>query len=169
METQSIEKNKRFTLGSGDISMSEKTAIKLNYIAGGLMMISSLYYIISFIFVDTEYSYKIISGVLFFLSSSIFLFRAHFELSPSSKYAPHFLISATGIKIKTGVFKNSEFFKWNDVKKIEIGYYLIGIKDRSGMQYYPYKTRKETSIKIKKAIEDVATQKGIEVENLLKR
>jgi hypothetical protein len=169
METQSLEKSQKFTLGSGDISMSEKTAIKLNYIAGGLMMISSLYYIISFILKDTEFSYKIISGVLFFLSASIFLFRAHFELSPSSKYAPHFLISTTGIKIKTGVFKNSEFFKWHDIKKIEIGYYLIGIKDKTGLEYFPYRTRKETSIQIKRAIEDLAAQKGIVVENLSRR
>ncbi|MGJ3235805.1 hypothetical protein [Marivirga sp.] len=169
METPSIEQSQRFTLGSGDISMSEKTAIKLNYIAGGLMMISSLYYIISFVLIDTEFNYKIISGVLFFLSACIFLFRAHFELSPSSRYAPHFLISDTGIKIKTGVFKNSVFFNWDDVKKIEIGYYLIGIKDKTGLEYFPYKTRKETSIQIKSAIEEMTTQKGIEVHNLSRR
>jgi len=169
METRSIEQNQRFTLGSRDISMSEKTAIKLNYIAGGLMMISSLYYIISFIFVDTEFSYKIISGGLFFLSASIFLFRAHFELSPNSKYAPHFMISQNGLKIKTGVFKKSEFISWDAVKKVELGNYKIGIKDKTGTQYYPYQTRKETSIKLKRTIETFANQKGIEVENLLKR
>jgi len=48
METRSIEQSQRFNLGSGDISMSEKTTIKLNYIASGLMMISLLYYIASF-------------------------------------------------------------------------------------------------------------------------
>jgi hypothetical protein len=78
METQSSEKSQRFTLGSGDISMSDTTARKMNYIMGGLMMISSFYYIISFIYEGADSNYKIISGVLFFLSASIFLFRAHF-------------------------------------------------------------------------------------------
>ncbi|SMG43218.1 hypothetical protein SAMN05661096_02993 [Marivirga sericea] len=169
MKTESIEQSQRFTLGSGDISMSEKTARKLNCIAGGLMMISSLYYIISFIFEGADSNYKIISGVSFFLSASIFLFRAQIELSTTSKYAPHFLISKNGLKIKTSVFGQSEFISWENVKKIELGYYLIGIKDKMGLQYYRYNTRKEISIKIKRAIKDVVEQKGIEVENLLKR
>ncbi|ADR21985.1 hypothetical protein MATR_03800 [Marivirga tractuosa] len=169
METQSIEKSQRITLGSGDSSMSESTVRKLNYIAGGLMMISSLYYIISFINAGAEDSFKIISGILFFVSAIMFLFRAQFELSPSSKYAPHFLITQNGLKIKIGVLKKPEFINWDEVKKVELGYYKIGIKDKTGLQYFPYKTRKETSIELKRAIEAVAAQKGIEVENLLKR
>ena len=149
--------------------MSENTARKLNYVAGGLMMISSLYYFISFIYEGADSNYKIISGVLFFLTASMFLFKAHVELSTTSKYAPHFLISESRLKIKTGVFKNSEFINWDEVKKIELGYYLIGIKSKTGLQYFRYSTRKEISIKIKRAIEDIAVQKGIKVENLSKR
>jgi hypothetical protein len=168
METQSIEKTKRITLGAGDISMSEITARILSYTVGGLLMICSMYYIIGFIVGEAGFS-KIIAGISFFLSASIFLFRAQFELSPTSKYAPHFLISKNGLKIKTGVFKKSVFINWVDMIKIELGYYKIGIKDKTGLQYYPYQTRKETSIKIMKTIEEIAPQKGIEVENLLRR
>lgn len=169
MQAQSIEKSQRFTLGAGDPTMSEKTARKLNYIAGGLMMISSLYYIISFILEGAEFNYKIISGVSFFLSASIFLFRAQIELSTTSKYAPHFLISENGLKIKKSVFGKSQFIKWDDVKKIELRYYKIGIKDKTGMQYYPYTTSKERSIQIKRAIEALAAERGIELDNLLRR
>jgi len=107
--------------------------------------------------------------VVFFLSASIFLFRAHFELSPNSKYAPHFLISQNGIKTKTGVFKKSEFINWDEIIKMEIGYHLLGIKTTSSLNYHSCHTRKETSIQIKKTIEAVAVEKGIEVENLLEK
>ncbi|WKK86866.2 hypothetical protein QYS48_08330 [Marivirga arenosa] len=169
METQALEKSQRFTLGSGEISFSDSLARKMNYIIGGLMMICSLYYIISYIYEESDFNYKIISGLLFFFSASIFLFRAHFELSTSSKYAPHFRISTKGIKIKTGVFKKSILFNWDDIKKIEIGYYLVGIKDKTGIQYFSYKTRRETSIQIKRAIKDMAIQKEKEVEDLSRR
>lgn len=58
---------------------------------------------------------------------------------------------------------------WEEVIRIELGNYKIGIKDKTGLQYYPYQTRKETSIRVKGAIEAIATDKGIEVQNLLKR
>lgn len=168
METQSIERSQRINLGAGDISMSESTARKLSYLAGTLMITSSVFYFISFI-TGGDLGWRLISSVLFFISGTMFLLKAHFELSPTSKYASHFIISENVIKIKTGVFKKSQFINWDDIKKIELGYYKIGIKDKTGLQFYPYATRKQTSIQIKRAIEAVATQKGIAVENLLKR
>jgi len=165
MGTQSLEKSQRINLGSGDISMSEKSLRRLSYLACILFLIPSIYYVTK----DDVRTFEVVMSAIYLLNAGLFFFRAHFELSTTSKYAPHFLVSQNDLKIKTSVYKNSKYIDWDDVKKIELGYYKIGIQDKTGLQYYPYKTRKETSIKLKRTIEEIATQKGIEVENLLKR
>lgn len=166
METQSVEKNRRINLGAGNVKFSESTIRKLNYFLGAMFLVMAFIYV----FRDSIGVFERIgmSG-LYFFTAFLFLFKAQIELSTTSKFAPHFIISELGLKIKTGVFKKSEFIKWNDVMKIELGYYKIGIKDKTGLLYYPYTTRKETSIELKRSIEAVAEQKGIEIENLLRR
>jgi hypothetical protein len=169
MESQLIKKSQRINLGAGNVKFSDDAIKKLNYLLGGLFMLSAVSYFIEYLDRGSELGRHILTSCIFFLGGLLFFFKAQIELSQTSKYAPHFIISENVIKIKTGVFKKSQLINWDDVKKVELGYYKIGIKDRSGLQYYPYQTRKETSIQIKRVIEDIATQKGIEVENLLKR
>ncbi|WP_375579411.1 hypothetical protein ABWH96_20840 [Marivirga tractuosa] len=167
METQSIEKSQRINLGARNVKFSDDAIKKLNYLLGTLFIGMSVLY---FFRDNAGIAEKVVFCSAYFIMGLFFLFiKARIELSPTSKYAPHFLVSENGLKIKTGVLKKSQFIDWNDVKKIELGYYKIGIKDQTGLQFYPYQTRKETSIKIKRAIEDIAAQKGIEVENLLKK
>jgi|GEM_PF-6582995 hypothetical protein len=166
MDTQSIEKSQRINLGAGNVKYPDNAFRKLSYFLAALWLVL----LIVSIFKENDGLFeKVGMPAIYALNGIFFFFKAHFELSTTSKYAPHFIISESGIKIKTGVFKKSELINWNDVKKIELGYYKIGIKDKTGLQYYPYQTRKETSIRIKRAIEAIAVQKGIEVENLLKR
>jgi hypothetical protein len=166
METQSIKQSQRINLGAGNVKFSESTIRKLNYFLSAMFLVMAFLYL----FRDSIGLFeKIGMSGLYFFTGFLFLFKARIELSQTSKYAPHFVISEQRIKIKTGVFKKSEFINWDDVKKVELGYYKIGIKDKTGLQFYPYKTRKETSIQIKRAIEEIASQKEIEVENLLKR
>lgn len=166
METQSIERSQRINLGADNLQFSDNTYRKLYYFLAAI-------WLILFVFAlskdNSGYFEKFGMPSIYFICGMLYFFKAHFELSPISKYAPHFIISDSTIKIKTGVFKNSLFINWDDIKKIELGNYKIGIKDKTGLQYYPYKTRKETSIKIKRTIEGIAAQKGIEVDNLLKR
>ncbi|MGM0579469.1 MAG: hypothetical protein ACQETL_02240 [Bacteroidota bacterium] len=169
MEAQLEVKGKRINLGAGNVKFSDDAIKKLNYLLGGLFMLTAILYFVNFLEKGFEVGRHFFTSGIYFFAGLLFFFKAHFELSPTSKYAPHFIISETGLKIKTGVFKKPEFIDWGDVKKIELGYYKIGIKDRTGLQYFPYRSRKETSIEIKREIEDIASQKGIEVENLLKR
>ncbi|RUA33655.1 MAG: hypothetical protein DSY77_09200 [Bacteroidetes bacterium] len=167
METQSIEKGQRFTLGSGNVQHSESSFRKLSYFLAFFWLVLI---IVDVFFTENEgYFEKVGIPALYGINGLLFFYKAHFELSPTSKYAPHLVVSDQGLKIKTGVFKKSVYINWDDVKKIELGYYKIGIKENTGLQYFPYKTRKETSIELKKAIQAIAEQKGIEVENLLKR
>jgi hypothetical protein len=166
MEIQSVEKSQRINLGAGNVKFSENTIRNVNYFLSVLFLIMACLYLFRGSIGVFE---KIGMSGLYFFTGFLFLFRAQIELSQTSKYAPHFIISAQGLKIKTGVFNKSEFINWVDVKKVELGYYKIGIKDKTGIQYYPYKTRKETSIELKRIIETIAIEKGIEVENLLKR
>ncbi|SMG43224.1 hypothetical protein SAMN05661096_02994 [Marivirga sericea] len=166
METQSIEQSQRINLGAGNVKFSESTIRKSNYFLGALFMIMALLYL----FRDSIGVFeKIGMSGLYFSTGFLFLFKAQIELSQTSKYAPHFVISEHGLKIKTGVFKKSNFINWNNIRKIELGYYKIGIKDKGEMQYFTYQTRKETSIELKRLIEAIAAQKGVEVENLLKK
>lgn len=166
METQLEVKGKRINLGAGNVKYPDKTYKILYYFLAALWLVMFVYYF----FRESEGLFeKIAMPAIYLLTSCMFFFKARFELTSTSKYAPHFIISQNGLKIKRDVFKKSEFINWDDVKKVELGYYKIGIKDRTGLQYFPYRTRKETSIEIKREIEDIASQKGIEVENLLKR
>jgi hypothetical protein len=166
METKSVEKGKRINIGAGNLKYPDNTYRKLYYSLSALWLVL---FVISVFKENNGLFQKLVMPAIYGINGAFFFFKAHFELSSTSKYAPHFIISENGLKIKTGVFKNSEFIKWKDVKKVELGYYKIGIKDKTGLQFYPYKTRKETSIQIKRAIEEIASQKEIEVENLLKR
>jgi len=166
METQLEEKNQRINLGAGNVKYSDDANKKLNYFLGSLFILQGVFYLFRDSAGPIERS---IMASCYFLMGGFFLFvKARLELSQASKYAPHFLISKNGLKIKTGVFKKSKFIDWDSVQKIELGSYKIGLKDRTGLQYHPYKTRKETSIQIKRAIEEIAAQKGIKVENLLR-
>ncbi len=166
METQLELKGKRINLGTGNVKYPDNAFRKLSYFLADVWLVL---FIIS-IFKENEGLFeKVGMPVIYGLNGIFFFVKAHFELSPTSRYAPHFIVSKNGLKIKSGVFKKCQFINWDDVMKIELGYYKIGIKDKTGLKYYPYRTRKETSIEIKRAIEEIATQKGIEVENLLKR
>lgn len=166
METQLEVKGKRINLGAGNVKYSDNAFRKLSYFLAFFWFVL----LIVSIFKENDGLFEIVGmPIIYALNGILFFFKAHYELSPKSKYAPHFIISQNGLKIKRDILKKSEFINWNDVKKIELGYYKIGIKDKTGLRFYPYNTRKETSIEIKRTIEDIATQKGIEVENLLKR
>jgi hypothetical protein len=166
METQSIEQSQRINLGPEN-KFSDDANKKLNYFLGTLFIASGTLYF----FRDNAGALeRIVFSTSHFLMGIFLIFiKARIELSTSSKYAPHFLISQNGLRIKTSVLKKSQFINWNDIKKMELGSYKIGIKDKTGLQYYPYTTRKERSIRIKRAIEEMATKKGIEVENLLRK
>jgi len=166
MEAQSIEKNQRINLGAGNVKFSDNAIKKVNYFLGLLFVLAAILYMFRNNAGPVE---RIGMTSLYFFSGVLFILKASIELSTTSKYAPHFIISQNGLKIKTGVFKKSEFINWDEVKKVELGNYKIGIKDKTGLQFYPYVTRKETSIKIKRAIEAITAQKGIEVENLLRK
>ncbi|WP_375579412.1 hypothetical protein ABWH96_20845 [Marivirga tractuosa] len=167
METQLELKGKRINLGLQNVKYSDSAFRKLSYFLAAFWFILI---IIDIFFTENNGLFeKIGMPVIYGFNGILFFVKAHFELSPTSKYAPHFMISKDRLKIKKNVLKKSEFINWDDVKKIELGYYKIGIQDKTGLKYYPYQTRKETSIQIKRAIEDIASQKRIEVENLLKR
>ncbi|WP_296622773.1 hypothetical protein [Marivirga sp.] len=166
METQLELKGKRINLGAGYLKYPDKTFRKLSYFLAAVWLVLLF---VSIFKKNNGLFEKVGIPAIYALNGIFFFFKAHFELSPTSKYAPHFIISKDGLKTKRSVLKKSEFINWNDVKKIELGYYKIGIKDRTGLQFYPYTTRKETSIEIKREIESIAVSKGIEVENLLKR
>lgn len=166
METQSIEQSQRINLGSGNFKFSDNANRKLSYFLALLFF----YMGFSFIFNEDARNFNRLGmGPLYLLAGSLYILKAQFEFSRTSKYAPHFIISEKGLKIKTGVFNKSNFISWESIKKIELGNYKIGIKDRAGFQYFPYKTRKETSIELKRSIEAIAAQKGVEVENLLRK
>lgn len=169
METQSIEKGQRINLGAGRVKFSDDAIKKLNYLLSGLFMLTAISYFINYMEKEHELGRHFFTSLIYIFTALLFFFKARIELSSTSKYAPHLVVSDQGLKIKTGVFKKSVYINWDDVKKIELGYYKIGIKENTGLQYFPYKTRKETSIELKKAIQAIAEQKGIEVENLLKR
>jgi hypothetical protein len=166
MEAQSIEKSLRINLGAGN-KFSDDANKKLNYFLGTLFIASGILYF----FRDNAGAVERIGFATSHFLMGVFLvfIKARIELSTSSKYAPHFLISNDGLRIKTSVLKKSKYIKWDDIKKVELGSYKIGIKDKTGLQYHPYTTRKERSIQIKKAIEEIACQKGVEVENLLRK
>ncbi len=169
METQLELKGKRINLGAGRTDISVKNARIFNFIAGFLFLALTII-IIPKLINESESNFADKLLPLLYLAIAIFyLGKASIAQSKTSKYAPHFIVSENVMKIKTSVFKKSEFINWNDVKKVEFGKYKIGIKDKAGLQYYPYKTRKETSIELKNSIKAIAQQKGIEVENLLKR
>jgi hypothetical protein len=169
METQSIEKSQRINLGAGRVKFSDDAIKKLNYVLSGLFMLTAISYFINYMEKEHELGRHFFTSFIYIFTALLFFLKARIELSSTSKYAPHFMISDDFIKVKTGVFKKSILINWNDIKKVELGSYKIGIKDKTGVQYYPYQTRKDTSIQIKRAIEEMATQKGIEVENLLRR
>jgi len=166
MEAQSIEQIQRINLRSDNLNYSDNTYRKLYYFLAAFWLLLVVFALSKD---NSGYFEKFGMPSIYFISGILYFFKAHFELSSTSKYAPHFMISQNGLKIKTGVFKNSLFINWDDIKKIELGNYKIGIKDKTGLQYYPYRTTKETSIKIKRTIEGIAAQKGIEVENLLRK
>ena len=168
MDSQISVNGQRINLGV-DQRFSDSALKKANYLLIGLSLIMSVLNFISYLEKGTEFTRYLIQSGVYFLFSILFFLRIRIEFSPTSKYAAHFMISENGLKMKRGVFKKSEFIHWQDVQKIELGNYKLGIKDKTGLQYYPYQTRKETSIAIKRAIEAIAAQKGIEVENLLKK
>ncbi|WKV13570.1 hypothetical protein [Marivirga harenae] len=166
METQSIEQSQRINLGSGNLKFSNKANRKLSYFLALLFFYMGLSLILN---EDARNFTRLGMGPLYLLAASLYMLKAQFEFSTTSKYAPHFIVSEQGLKIKTAVFKKSEFISWDSIKEIELGNYKIGIRDRTGFLYFPYKTRKETSIELKRSIEAIAAQKGVEVENLLKK
>jgi hypothetical protein len=169
METQSIEKSQRINLGSGRFHVSEINARRFNFILAFLFIGMSSILFPRLLNWSGINMIDILQPIIYLLIGLFYLGKATIAQSKTSKYAPHFLISQDIIKIKTGVFKKPELINWEEVIRIELGNYKIGIKDKTGLQYYPYQTRKETSIRVKGAIEAIATDKGIEVQNLLKR
>jgi len=169
METQLNLKHKRINLGYGRTDISEKNARIFNFIVGFLFIgMFSILFPRLLNWSENNIIDKL-QPFIYLLIGFFYLGTATIVQSKTSKYAPHFLISQDLIKIKTEVFKKPKLINWNDVKKVEFGNFKIGIKDTSGLQYYPYKTRPETSIELKRAIKVVAAEKEIEVENLLKR
>lgn len=169
MEPQLEVKGKRINLGSGRLDISEKNARIFNFIIGFLFLGMTLILIPNLLNESESNFVDKLLPLSYFAIGIFYLGKASIAQSKTSKYAPHFFISQDVIKIKREIFKNSVIIQWDAIKKIELGNYKIGIKDKTGLQYFPYKTRKETSIKIKRTIEAIADQKGIEVENLLKR
>ncbi|HET8859840.1 hypothetical protein [Marivirga sp.] len=166
MKGKELEKSQRINLGTGNIKFSERTIIRVNYLFSVLFLVAAILYLVRD---EISLSERVGMSGLYLFTGLIFFIRAHIELSTTSKFAPHFIISEKGLKIKTGVFKKSDFIDWGDVKKVELGHYKIGIQDKTGLQFYPYQTRKETSINLKNSIQAMAIHRGIEVENLLKR
>jgi len=169
METQALEKSQRINLGSGPLNLSEVTARRFNFFAAfffiglSILVIYNLFNKENSNFADKSMPFA------YMMIGLVYLFKASVAQSKTSMHAPHFLLTEKGIKIKVGVLKKSQFIEWNDIQKIELGNYKIGFKIKSETQFYPYQTRKETSIVLKKAIKTKANELGIEVENLLRK
>jgi hypothetical protein len=169
MSLQTVEKSQRINLGAGQVHPPGSTARRLTYVASGLFMLAAVFNIIDYFVERTYLGRHIFTSTMYFLAGISFLFSGRIEMSSTSKYAPHFIISESGLRIKTGVFSKSQFFKWDDIRQIELSSNKIGIKmnEIKGLIYYPYATQKETSIdKIKTAIEALAAPKGIEVKKI---
>jgi hypothetical protein len=166
MNTQAIEKSQRINLTKYDAGISEKKARKLSYVIGGMFLLSSLFMLFDYLEEGTQLGKHILVGVLYLVSGGIFLFRAKTTFSETSKVAPHILMTVDGIKIKTSILGKSQFIRWTDIQKVEIQYKRIGFKLNNTKKtiYYPYKSRKNTSIQIKRALEDIASKEGIEME-----
>ncbi|HET8859841.1 hypothetical protein [Marivirga sp.] len=163
-------RGKRINLGSGRLDISEKNARIFNFIVGFLFLGMTLI-LISNLLNDSDSNFvDKLHPLAYFLIAIFYLGKAGIVQSKTSKYAPHFIISDNVLKIKTSVFKKSEHISWNDIKKIELGNFKIGLKlnNTKNLIYYPYTARKDTSIDIKRSIKAIAVKRGIEVENLLK-
>lgn len=170
MEKQSQIKSQRINLGEGNISTPKSKARKLSYVISGLLLLSSLFMVFDYLEEGTELGKHILIGGLYFVTGIVFLFRAKTTFTETSKISPHMLISEVGIKIKPGVFNKSQFINWNEIQKIELGNFKIGLKlnNTKNLIYYSYNARNSTLTEIKSSIETIAAQKEIEVKNTFK-
>ncbi|HET8859842.1 hypothetical protein [Marivirga sp.] len=138
MEKQSQLKSQRINLGKGNLGLPENTGKRLSYVIAGLFLLSSLFMVFDYLEEGTELIKHILIGGLYFVSGIVFLFRATTKFTETSKVAPHMLISEEGIKIKPGIFNKSQFIGWNEIQKIELGNFKIGLKlnNTTNLIYY---------------------------------
>jgi hypothetical protein len=166
METQSRENSLRINLTTYDPGTSYKKARRLNYVIGGLFLLSSLFMFFDYLEEGTDLFRHILFGGMYLVAGIVFLFRAKTNFSESSKIIPHILTTKEGIKIKTSLLGKAQYIKWNDIEKVEIRKERIGFKlnNSNNRIYYVYKSTEDTPIKIKRAIEYLDLQKRIQVD-----
>lgn len=61
------------------------------------------------------------------------------------------------------MFRSALKFSWEEILKIEFGYYSLTIDSGLGRKYFTFKTSKERSVEIKQAIRAVAEQTGLQL------
>lgn len=164
-----MKQRQRINLLIAETGHPAARARSLTYVASALFMIAAVFNLIDYDVEGTDLARHIILSTTYFLAALLFFFKIRFELSDTSKYAPHFIISQDGFKIKTGILNKSQFIEWNNIKKIELGRNKVGVKmnEAKSLIYYQHPAHNKSSVeKTKGIIEAVAASKGAEVKKI---
>lgn len=101
--------------------------------------------------------------ILLILGGLYLILYGFVGLSEKSKYAPKVLLNEDYIHIKKSFWKPAKQLKWNNVSAINYQSYQIDFRLNKETYSFTYNTSSHTSIEIKRAIRELAENKGIEV------
>lgn len=104
-------------------------------------------------------------GTVIVVGGLIQLIISYLTYTPTSHFAPRVKLDEKQIELKSGLFSSTLKIKWSEVKKIELGSFVMvfHLADRNEM--FAYNTKPTISSKIKEAIRQIANNKNIEVIN----
>ncbi|SMG43214.1 hypothetical protein SAMN05661096_02992 [Marivirga sericea] len=164
-----MEQIQRINLGPTDLSTGGTSAKRLTYVASALFMLGAVFNLIDYYIEGTELARHLLISATHLLAAILFFFKNRFELSSTSKYAPHLMVYGEGLGIKTTVFSKAEFFTWDEIVQIELGSTKIGVKMKESQRliYYKHQMQKKSALEqTKRTIEAVTASKGIEVKKI---
>lgn len=149
---------KKILLGNGNgyspkFSIWAAVFLGILFLIIGAFVLSGHYYL----------PFKLSFGIIELIAGVYAMVYAFMVFGSKSRYAPHVIIGDSFIEFKRNLFKPSKRLIWESIERINFSSYEITFVLGDSDETFDYVANPDISIKVKRAIRDVANDKGIEV------